>query len=128
MNAPDVEWITVATIVGMSVVMIVVGGVCSLIAWVAHTQADAVRAQRDLVAMRASDASRRIDVLTAARAQDLAAYQRRVDRWRTAFLDLHEQALQMARLVHWHTEVPEPPRDTAFDDLSDTVPGQLPEN
>ena len=117
------DWTAAAALIGMSVVLVCTTVVCVLVAVLANMRADEIRAQRDTVAVRAATAMRHAEVLEAARKQDLSAYHRRVDRWRTAYTELREQALEAVRVFGWHAaDLPMPPVDTQMDDLSDTIP------
>ena len=117
------DWTAAAALIGMSVVLVCTTAVCVMAAVWANVRADEIRAQRDTVAMRAQSAMRQAEVLEAARKQDLSAYNRRVDRWRSAYVELREQALEAVRVFGWHAaDLPMPPVDTQIDDLSDTIP------
>lgn len=112
---------SVIVAVGMALAMLLTGLICAVWVWLEGRTLRSVNKQQRQQLMHAWSKVDRLEgelaKEQAARRLDQDTYNRRVDRWRNAFNDLHVHALEMARLLRWQQELTPRPQDTGFSDL-----------
>lgn len=116
------EFVTAASLViAVVLAMILTGLVSAAWVWLEGRTLRAVNRQQRQQLMHAWQKVDRLEIEVskeqAARRLDLDTYNRRVDRWRNAFNDLHTHALEMSRLLRWQQELTPRPVDTGFSEL-----------